>query len=68
MLPPDVNEAGTTFRCDSPQGIRFAMYGDQRSREGVVEAIIRGGRKKGRLMASINFSNGSRLKKWAKKP
>lgn len=39
ILPPDVNEAGTTFLA-SPRGIRFAISGIKGVGEGVVEAIL----------------------------
>lgn len=39
ILPPDVNEAGTTFLA-SPKGIRFAISGIKGVGEGVVEAIL----------------------------
>lgn len=40
MLPPDVNEAQSTFFA-TPQGIRFAMSGIKGVGEGVVEAIVK---------------------------
>lgn len=40
MLPPDVNEAHSTFFATS-QGIRFAMSGIKGVGEGVVEAIVK---------------------------
>lgn len=40
ILPPDVNEAGTTFLA-SPNGIRFAMSGIKGIGEGIVETIIK---------------------------
>lgn len=39
ILPPDVNEAGTTFLA-SPSGIRFAISGIKGVGEGVVEVIL----------------------------
>jgi DNA polymerase-3 subunit alpha len=39
ILPPDVNEAGTTFLA-SPKGIRFAISGIKGVGEGVVESIL----------------------------
>lgn len=46
MLPPDVNEAGTTFVATS-QGIRFAMSGIKGVGTAIVEAIVEDRTKKG---------------------
>lgn len=50
MLPPDVNEAGTTFVA-TPGGIRFAMAGIKGIGSGVVEVIVEERTKGG------NFAN-----------
>lgn len=54
MLPPDVNEAGTTFKA-TPQGIRFAMNGIKGIGTGVVEAIIQERKKSGPFPSIYQF-------------
>lgn len=54
MLPPDVNESGTTFLA-TPQGIRFAMSGIKGVGTGVVEAIIKERETKGPYTSLYQF-------------
>ena len=54
MLPPDVNEAGTTFTA-SPKGIRFAMSGIKGVGTSVVEAIVEEREKGGRFENLYQF-------------
>lgn len=66
MLPPDVNEAGTTFLASS-SGIRFAISGIKGVGEGVVEAIIREREKGGKFKGLYPFLKRIDLKKVGKK-
>lgn len=54
MLPPDVNESGTTFIATA-QGIRFAMSGIKGVGTGVVEAIIKERQKGGPFTSLYQF-------------
>lgn len=54
MLPPDVNEAGTTFMA-SKEGIRFAMSGIKGVGTSVVEAIVAEREKGGRFESLYQF-------------
>lgn len=54
MLPPDVNEAGTTFSATA-QGIRFAISGIKGVGSGVVEAILAERKKGGRFTSFYSF-------------
>lgn len=54
MLPPDVNEAHTTFFA-TPQGIRFAITGIKGVGEGVVEAIVNERNKNGLYSSLYQF-------------
>jgi len=54
MLPPDVNESGTTFAA-APQGIRFALNGIKGVGTGVVEAIIEERKRKGPFKSLYQF-------------
>ncbi len=54
MLPPDVNEAHSTFFA-TLQGIRFAMSGIKGVGEGVVEAIIKERTKAGFFSSLYQF-------------
>lgn len=66
MLPPDVNEAGTTFLA-SPSGIRFAMSGIKGVGEGIVEAIIHEREKGGKFNSLYHFLKRMDIKKAGKK-
>lgn len=66
MLPPDVNEAGTTFLA-SPSGIRFAMSGIKGVGEGIVEAIIHEREKGGKFDSLYHFLKRIDIKKAGKK-
>ncbi len=66
MLPPDVNEAGSSFSA-SPKGIRFAMSGIKGVGTGVVEAIIEERRKKGPFKSLYSFCKRIDTKKVGKK-
>jgi DNA polymerase III subunit alpha len=54
MLPPDVNEAGTTFTA-SPEGIRFAISGIKGVGTAVVEAIVEEREKGGAYESLYQF-------------
>lgn len=54
VLPPDVNEAHSTFFA-TPQGIRFAMSGIKGVGEGVVEAIVKERSKGGSYSSLYQF-------------
>lgn len=54
MLPPDVNEAGTSFTA-SPEGIRFAMSGIKGVGTAVVEAIVEERDKGGKFKNLYQF-------------
>lgn len=54
MLPPDINESGTTFVA-TPNGIRFAMSGIKGVGTGVVETIIQERSKRGVFTSLYNF-------------
>ena len=66
ILPPDVNEAGTTF-LSSPTGIRFSMAGIKGVGEGVVETIIQEREKGGRFTSLYHFLKRIDTKKIGKK-
>lgn len=66
MLPPDVNEAGSTFQA-TPQGIRFAMNGIKGVGAGVVEAIIKERQKKGPYKTFYEFFKRIDTRKVGKK-
>lgn len=66
MLPPDVNEAYSTFFA-TPQGIRFAMSGIKGIGEGVVEAIIMERTKGGNFSSLYQFINRIDITKVGKK-
>ncbi len=66
ILPPDVNEAGTTF-LSSPTGIRFSMAGIKGVGEGVVETIIQEREKGGRFTGLYHFLKRVDTKKIGKK-
>lgn len=66
ILPPDINEAGTTFLA-SPKGIRFAMSGIKGIGEGVVETIIRERTKGGPFDSLYGFLKRIDTKKVGKK-
>lgn len=66
MLPPDVNEAGTTFLA-SPAGIRFAMSGIKGVGQGVVETIIQEREKRGKFNGLYHFLKRIEIKKVGKK-
>ncbi len=65
ILPPDINEAGTTFVATS-HGIRFALSGIKGVGGGVVEAIIEERTKKGPFLSFYEFfqrTDGKRVGK-----
>lgn len=66
ILPPDVNEAGTTFLA-SASGIRFAISGIKGVGEGVVEAILAERQKKGPFKGLYDFLKRVDTKKIGKK-
>ena len=66
ILPPDVNEAGSTFSASS-QGIRFAISGIKGVGQGVVEAIIEEREKKGDYTDLYDFFKRLDPKKVGKK-
>lgn len=66
MLPPDVNEAGSSFQA-TPQGIRFAMTGIKGVGSGVVEAIIEERQKRGPFKSFYEFFKRIDTKKVGKK-
>ena len=66
MLPPDVNEAGTTFVA-TDKGIRFAMSGIKGVGTGVVESIIEEREKNGPYKDLYDFIKRIDTKKVGKK-
>lgn len=66
MLPPDVNEAGSSFQA-TKQGIRFAMTGIKGVGEGVVETIIEERQRGGPYKSFYDFFNRIDVKKVGKK-
>lgn len=66
MLPPDVNEAGTTFVATA-EGIRFAISGIKGVGAGVVEAIIEEREKDGPFTNFYQFFHRIDSKKVGKK-
>lgn len=66
ILPPDVNEAGTSFQATS-QGIRFAMTGIKGVGAGVVESIIEERQKNGPYKSFYDFFKRIDTKKVGKK-
>jgi DNA polymerase-3 subunit alpha len=66
MLPPDVNEAGTTFQA-TQQGIRFAMTGIKGVGSGVVDAIVYERNKEGPFTSLYQFFKRIDTKKVGKK-
>ncbi len=66
MLPPDINEAGTTFLATT-NGIRFAMSGIKGVGTGVVETIVQERRKGGPFKSLYQFCKRIDTKKVGKK-
>jgi len=66
MLPPDINEAGTTFMATS-NGIRFAISGIKGIGTGVVEAIIQERTRKGHFLDFYQFFKRIDTKRVGKK-
>lgn len=66
ILPPDVNEAGTTFLASS-SGIRFAMAGIKGVGEGVVETILQERERGGKFDSLHHFLKRIDPKKIGKK-
>lgn len=66
MLPPDVNEAGTTFVA-TEKGIRFAMSGIKGVGTGVVESIIEEREKNGPYKTLYDFIKRIDTKKVGRK-
>lgn len=66
MLPPDVNEAGSSFQA-TREGIRFAMSGIKGVGAGVVDTIIEERRKKGPFKSFYDFFIRIDTKKVGKK-
>lgn len=66
VLPPDINEAGTSFLATA-QGIRFGMAGIKGVGDGVVEAVINERRKNGAFKNLFDFVDRLDLKKMGKK-
>ncbi len=66
ILPPDVNESGTTF-VPTDRGIRFAMSGIKGVGEGVVEAILEERAKSGPFASLYDFVRRIDTRKVGKK-
>lgn len=66
VLPPHINEAGSTFQATS-QGIRFAMTGIKGIGGGVVEAIVQERQKAGPFKSFYEFFKRIDIKKVGKK-
>ncbi len=66
ILPPDVNEAGDTFKA-TDKGVRFAMTGIKGVGHGVVEAIIEERNNKGFFESLYDFCRRIDTKRIGKK-
>ncbi|MDP1835488.1 MAG: DNA polymerase III subunit alpha [Chlamydiales bacterium] len=66
ILPPDVNEAGSTFMA-TDSGIRFAMAGIKGVGSGVVEVIVEERKKKGPFKSLYDFFKRLDMRKVGKK-